>query len=255
MTVINIGKKMFLVPQCWNDLSQTQLLKIIEILTNEQDILISDANAKFFKILTEASWLRLLLNKGDVFENIHLVEWIYESQPVKLLTKNLIPTYRNFYGPADEMGNMVALEFFWAQHFYDRWAAHKNDADLNMLVATLYRPAKKRYDLEKNESGDKREEYNPNITELYSKIAATWDPIVKHAIAKWFEHNYLALRNKYPEPFIGGSGEPAKFGFVSLFRDVAERGIHGNFKEVEKMNIHLLFIELSEVLSKDRKIS
>ena len=255
MTIIQIGKKLYPFPQQWNDLSQKQLLAVMDILVNGSNILVTEANARFFKIMCNASWWRLLLNPIDVQENIHLVEWLYASQPEKLLTKNLLPEYKGFWGPSDEFGNLVALEFFWGQHFYDEWAKTKQPHALDMLVATLYRPMKAGYNINKNPDGDVREPYNSNLTEAYAKVVAAWPGNVKEAIAKWFEHNFLALRQKYPEPFVRTGGDPSKYGFVSLFRDVAERGIHGDFKNVEKMNIHLFFIEISEVLIKDSKLN
>jgi len=135
MTIVQIGKKLYPFPGQWNDLSSEQLLQVMKILTYEGDIKVSVANPKFFKILSNCSWIRMLLNGLDVQENIHLVEWVYDEQPEKLFTKNLIPYYNDLYGPADELANCCAVEFFWAQHFFDAWAAGKGEENLNKMVA------------------------------------------------------------------------------------------------------------------------
>jgi len=256
MTIIQIGKKLFPFPQQWNDLSRRQLLRIMNILVNHQDMTVDDAKARFFKILSNASWLRLLLFPLDVQENIHLVEWIYEPQPDKLYTKNLIPHFRGMYGPADEFSNLCALEFFWAQHFYDKWADTKDVQHLNKMVATLYRPTSLKAYMNRVSRNDVRVAYNPNYTETYEKQVAEWPMLIKESIAKFFEHSFLNIRRRYPEPFVGtGDGSIDPFGFVSLFRGVAERKIHGDFKDIEHMNLDLFFIELSSILRADRKLN
>lgn len=241
------------MPDRWNELSQRQLIRIMEIF--HQDILVEKANVQFFRILSGISWFRMKTRILDVLENMHLVEWIYEETAENLLTRNLIPEYMDLYGPSDELNNVSAQEFFWADHFFRKWEETNDAAQLNMLVATLYRSLRKiPYDHIINPDNDHREVFNQNLIEPYCTVTQHFPMPVKLAIAKFFKHNFMAIRDKYPEPFEASGGQPSRFGFVALFRDVAEAGHHGQFADIEKMNVHLFFMELCIAMEKSKKL-
>jgi hypothetical protein len=251
MTLVKIGNRYYPFPDRWNDLSGKQVIAIMKIFCSETDLPVHIAGPKFFKILSNASWLKLCLNSLDVQENIHLVEWLFEPDQKNILTKNPIPKRKRLYGPADRLDNLCAKEFFWAQHFYDAWTDSKSVNDLNKLVATLYRRANPKYNVTKDD--DIRESFNSNAIDFYEKKVRRWPLQVKFTIAHWFKHCFLWYKQSYKEAFEPG-GEIARFGFASVLRGIAERGTHGTFEQVEKINIHLLFIELVEIIRADKKL-
>src|SRR5690606_28703508 len=142
MKVIQLGKEYINVPTEWNELTAEQLIEVMEtvylrqyeplvMLMKLMKIIFSLSYRKFFKMKVE-----------DQEEYLYLVQFLLDD-PV-LLTKQIIPEYKNLYGPSDEIGNMTMAEFTFSEHYYMEWQENRKDeALLNNLVAVLYRQGKK----------------------------------------------------------------------------------------------------------------
>jgi len=253
MTIIQIGKRYYTFPEKWNELSRKQLIRIMEVF--HKDVTVEKANVLFFRTMAGLSWFRMKTRLIDVLEHMHLVEWLYEENDENLLTRNLIPEYKDFHGPADDFGNVSVLEYFWGEFFFQKWEETGEQQHLDMLAATLYRPLRKGvYDHKVNPDNDHREPFNQNLIETYYTTVCKWPKPVKLAIAKLYRNNFIAIRNKYPDPFESSGGSPSRFGFVPLLRDVAESGHYGTFSDVEKMNIHLFFMDLCISMERSKKL-
>jgi hypothetical protein len=171
------------------------------------------------------------------------------------LTKNILPQYKEYYGPADECNNLRMCEFTFSEHYFMQWAENKDDDKLlNNLVAVLYRLKKNKYDLRKNEDGDPRIAFNENLCEYFatSQVYA-WPRKLKLAIAQF----YSACRQKFVddnEEIFGGTGEPAKHGLISIMMSIADSHAFGPFKEVEQQHVNLVMIHLKEQIHKAKEM-
>jgi hypothetical protein len=279
MTIIEINRKYYSVPEKWNELSSRQLLQVMHLFYR-RNYPIEKAALKLIKILTGMSWwaffraplattekqfypiwkLRgsiakwLFRNRHECIgleEYLYLVNFLVEQND---LTRQLLPSYKGFYGPSDECGNMRGVEFVFSEHYYMDWAANEKDEKLlNNLVAVLYRPRKEKYDHRMNKDGDCRIAFNENLCEWYATtVIYHWPLHVKAAIAKF----YGACREKWVkdnEDLFGGAGEPAKYGLLSVMRDVAKSGVHGNFEAVEQLYVPMIMIELNEQMEEVKR--
>jgi hypothetical protein len=276
---IEINRKFYKVPEQWNELSGRQLLQVIDLFFKgypEEKALL-----KLLKILSGMSWweffrapvttverlvftrFRFTMSLGvflfmsrrtcnGMDEYLYLSEFLLKENT---LTKNLIPRYKEFYGPADAISNLRMGEFVFSEHFYMAWSEDKENAVLlNNLVATLYRPKKKNYDFRKNRDGDPRIAFNENLCEFYatSEIYA-WPKNIKLAIGHFYEACRTKLVEDNPDVF-GGGGEEAKHGLISIMISVAESHAFGDFEKVEQLHVGMIMIQLSEMIHKAKQL-
>lgn len=261
MKLIKLNKRFIAVPDQWNELTGSQLVQVMNILFIErftddqkvfqlQRILFSMSRRKYRQ-----------LPSTEIDEYLYLVTFLMQGKIE--LTKNSLPKYRHisvfgswddFYGPTDECMNLIGLELVFAESFMMSWFDSKSDQDLNKLVSTLYRLPKKGYDHKRNPDGDVREQFNENIC-FYNadRYIRYWPKSVKLAILFWFRGCWQKWVDDNPDVFKGG-GDPAKYGMISVLRNVAKDGIYGDFDKVGKTYVNQLLIELNETVAEAERI-
>lgn len=250
MTLAKIGGKYYTVPTEWNELSQSQLLQIMEVLFVRQ-YAGTAGMLKLLKILAGMStWEFLVAKPADLQEFYYLTLFILKDRTD--LTKQIIPEYKGLYGPADDFDNLVMKELVFAEDYFLRWSENREDLKtLDDLCSVLYRPAKARYDHKRNPDGDPREDFNQNVCAWRSTHEIKkWPISVKLAIATWYDACRWNLVDQNEEVFGGEGGDVAKYGLISLMMSVAETQVLGNFDSVENKNVKLVMIQLNESISK-----
>jgi hypothetical protein len=259
MTTISIRSKTFQVATTWNELSQDQLLRICSIIYASMPLHL----AKLLMIKQMAQVPTIFWNSltgDDVSEFLYLADDMLKTR----LTKQLVPLHtvntwwkpKTFAGPADNFNNLKMAEFVFTENYFFKYKEDEtNTAALDQLVAVLYRPIKPRYDITINPDGDTRQEFNENrCAHNAAHYIRKWDHRLKLAALTYYEHCRLQLIDDFPAVFSGGSGEPAKYGLITMMRNVAQGGNHGNFERVENMYLKLVMIELDEMLMEAEQI-
>ena len=207
---------------------------------------------KLLRILTGMSWYRFFCCPLDQkAEFLHLSEFLLAGNT---LTKNLLPEFDNFFGPADDFNNITGEEFVFSEHHYFKAFSFPEDGPrliheegLNQLVAVLYRPKKQKYDIYRNPDGDPRQPFNQHLCAYNTRhIISRWPAEVKMAVFQWYECCRQQMIEENPDIFSGGSGEEARYGLISVMRVIAEGGIHGTFDQVQKMFVKMWMVELNE---------
>lgn len=261
MTRISINKKFYDVPTAWNELSQKQLLQVMDCLftrqyTGEQCLL------SLLKILCNMSWwdfFRAPVSARKMGDDISgMEEYLYLNRFLldsNTLTKQLIPDYRGLYGPASDFDNLRMCELAICDNVFLQWSEEKDSQDqLNYLIALLYRPAKEGYDFVLNPDGDPRQPFNSNISRHYADaLVKKWPLNVKLAIANWYAGCRLDLVEVNEDVFSEGSGEPSKYGLAGLMLDVAESKTLGDFRQVEDEYVHTVMMHLNEAIRKAKE--
>lgn len=254
MKIIEINTRFYNVPENWNELSQKQLLLVMELLY-KTDYAAEKVLLKLLKILTGMSWWQFFRapvasrnERTGLEEYLYLTEFLFAENK---LTKQLLPEYRGFAAPADEMVNVSMNEFLFSEHFYMKWAENREDMDaLHNFIAVMYRPQRRFYNKRKNKKGDVRIPFNEDLCKYSAaKDIRHWPLPVKMAIVQFYE----ACRQKWvsdnPDVFGGGDGEPAQYGLLSVMRGVAKSGIHGStLDEVGLKFVNAILMELNEMV-------
>lgn len=254
MKIVTINKRRYNFPEGWDELSEGQLLQVMEILFLKQHAA-EAVLLQLVKVLAGMSRYRFLRCKAEELEEFfYLLQFVL--QPDFSFTKNLLPRLGKFYGPADGMQNLRMKEFTFTEAFFIQWceSEKKDIAALNNLVAILYRPAPAGYDTKRNPEGDCRAAYSQGATEWAAKhTISKWPMAAKLAIAHWYDGCRRAIAENNSDVF-GGSGEPARYGLVSVMLNVAESHVFGDFEKVENQYVNLVMMQLNELVDKARKI-
>jgi hypothetical protein len=270
MIQIELNKKTYQIPACWNELSQAQLLQVMETLflskyTADRCLL------KLLKILCGMTYFEFFTTPvtsgkkrtglvGKKVEVTGMDEFLYLTGFLTdddgVLTKQLIPCYDTLWGPADECANLIMQEMVFTEQFFMQWDEDRENIEcLDELCAILYRPLRQckdgsLYDIAINPEGDWREPYNQNVCSHRAKnIICKWPMKVKLAIAHFYNGFRTELVNHNSEVFGGDGGESPKYGLISTIRRVAKEGALGNFQDVEQQYVSLVMIELNESIA------
>lgn len=238
------------IPEEWNELTFSQLKKIVRVLLKPQEEM--EGKLLLLKSLAKMSWWKFLRFPQDGFLKVLFAsDFVLKSNG---LTKQLLPKYKQFYGPGSGLDNLKIKEFVFTELYYSEYTHEKSKEALDKLIAVLYRPAKKGYDKIKNADGDIREAFNDNLTPHYTKKIQHWPEDVKQAILLWYSGCREALVRQYDNVFQGGDGEESKYGLWSLMRSVAKNGVFGDFDRVQEQYVSSILMDLDETVSEAKRI-
>lgn len=264
------------VPASWDELSGRQLVRIVGILTGPymRDV----QRIRLLQVLLGWSWWKMLLTLGmlrfwelpklqsslrrlQLFGNAvdrtarlaeaaeQLTAFIFEGNT---LTKNLLPKYRGHFGPADSGSNLRMAEFAFAENYFLAWKAEGKTADLNKLVAVLWRPG--RNSKERREAGDCRNALVPPLIEQHAAIVDRWPLAVRESMALIYD-GIRKAKLSGNRVFEGKSEEAETlYGLWSVMRQVAKAGHFGTFKDVEDLYVDTVLMELNEAMAEAERL-
>ena len=250
MISISLNNRSYAHPTTWDELTGAQLVAILDTL--RKDWPADRQRLQLLKILTGMSAWRFWTTDVMQMDEFFYLQQFLEEQ--NALTKNLIPSYEGYYGPADNFGNLVVSEYIFTESHYTLYREHDSLTDLNCLIAVMYRPGKRSYDFRLNPEGDTRVPFNDNLVGYHAQYIQKWPMSIKLAILHWYEGCRNNLINQYPDIFGGGAGQPAKRGILSIAVSMAETGTFGSFEKVEKLLLHTFMIGISEQIDKAKQL-
>lgn len=246
--IVEIKDRSYIMPASWNELSVKQLLAAMKVLHKDtpEDVL----RLSLLKILSGMSWWRMFFCGGEnLSDRLYLVDFLLKENK---LTRNILSLYRGFYGPGDDFNNLLLNEFAYSDFKYaeiKKAKAEELEPLLDQFVASLYRPASKGYDHLRNPQGDHREPFNEHLIDYYAKKKIhKWPIAVKMAVVHWYEACTIKMTEDFPAIFKTGDGDDSNEGLYPIIRSVAQKGIHGDINQVERMYIKVFLMELTQMI-------
>lgn len=251
MHICTINNRIADYPQKWDELNKQQLLDVVANFS----LGLSDFEFKVKTILNflklKASTSKPVLQHGEVLHKFkaqgrkhiwmsdtqlvtltHSIEFLTRLQETKTgdpvytlnsdLTTNLIPTFSyrflTYHGPDNRLFNLVFEEYLEADNHFTAFMATNNTADLDKLVATLYRRADSTHH-PKNQhyKGDRRRTFNSHLVASQARWIHHLNPDIKWAILLFYHgcRRFLALN--FPHVFSGNRASNKKgYGPLSL---------------------------------------
>ena len=245
MQYIHYEKKTLVLPGEWEEVSSRQLKKLAVLIhSGLEDTL---AKQKALQILSGKSALFFLLLPIDLRHRAQpYAEWVFGGVD---LTIQLIPKYKQFYGPESNFDNLSMVEFHYAELSYCDLVETKDEKHLDELISVLYREGKKGYDYKRDIDGDARKSFCHGLYEYGQKIVKRWPIGVKLAILLWYDGCRQSLVKSYPEiyPKSDGKGKNKFEGLYKMMRTVAGDK-YGTMPEVEKLGVRTAHLEISCML-------
>lgn len=239
-------KKYILLPESVDEITGKQLIDIAGLL-HDKYINALKASLRALRILGNLSgWKFLWLSDEVKLGALPYITWIFDKLSI---TKNLIPHYKGYYGPSEELNNVTLAEFHFAERYYSQIKDDDYDA-LPHLIATVYRTPKKGYNKRLDADGDVRQKFNSNTIDHYAKKIDKWPDAVKFAILMFYDSCRDKIANDNPEIFTV-EGEDDGLGMYSVIRGLAGPKF-GNINMVEDMLLHNALTELN-LISQEAK--
>lgn len=247
--------KLFIIPEEWNELTGKQLITIAGLLHSnlEEDIFYLKALQCLSNLSTVKFMLQPLDAKLNCFEHL---DWLQSSDDKELLTKQLLPKYKGLYGPTDELGNLLLVEFHYTEIAYQNLITTNEVQYLNELVAIMYREPKANYDHARNSEGDHRVIFTDNDIAYHTKKVAKWPLAVKQAILMWYDGCRQDLVNSYSTVYPASStkkDDNYSAGLYQLIRSLAGEN-YGTIDKVEQLTVHTAHLELSCMIADNEKL-
>lgn len=241
--------KSFQAPSEWAECSKRELLMIAKTVRADLPVIQSEIllSLKMFSIP------RKLFGMISSEERAAIVRLCKFVEQKKVLDKNLIPSFyfrmRKYFGPNEDYDNIQGIEFAFAELSYSRFVETKDETYLDDLAAILYR--NRRYFNIKN---DIRSDFYIRSVNKRAKRFKKLPHEIKFSIFL----NYEAFRNwvtdGHPQIFPAiehqeGESQEADNNsslWVKAYRMIAETAVFGNYDEVCKQPILVLFAQLED---------
>lgn len=242
----------YAVPDSWNDIPSKNYLPVIKVLYTEHG---DDRGVlMLFRALAGIPWWQFFMMRSPNLlpAAIDATEFLAENK----LTKNLLPFYKGFAGPADNLANIKMAEFCFAEFYYNNYGREENLEHLNALVSVLYRPKKSRwkYSYKKNLDGDFRIAFNANSMGYYQKKIEKWPTHVKLAVLHFYQGARAQIIQRNPKVFDNNGGEESLYGLWSVMRSVAKSGHLGDLDKVSDQYVDTVLMELNETVAEAERI-
>jgi hypothetical protein len=242
--------KEFTIAKTLNELTAPQLLSYCDLASQPM----SKSQLKI-RLLRSVYRLPLLLQWS--MSRVQLAQLTLELDEIMAkggLTQQKIPILKPatfwrkelWYAPGDSFTFMAMDEFIVAHAYYTAFLSTRQNACLDFLVATLYRPTD-----HKDPFGDRRETFNVDKISHRARLAAALPMAEKMAVLYYFAGCYEELTERYESVFSSGSREEAGGDWVDLMRHLPNEKF-GTLDEIEKMYVHVVF-DLMERMMKDHK--
>ncbi len=223
MRKVEFGRRLYLVPAAWNELSRQQLLRVTRLHCQPfaTDRALDDA---FRAVLLPArQWARLNAVQRVELRRLVPVRFLRDPTECAPLTEQRLPwltrpfrhdpLQRRYHGPRANFRNLRFAEFMFADTYFLRYLQTGDEAQLNRLVAVLYRPQRAGYAPHAPAyGGDRREEFNENLLDARARRLASVPHHAKYAVLLWYRGCRRALESRFEYVFSDDNNAKAATG-------------------------------------------
>ncbi len=235
MDKVEFGRRLYLVPSAWNELSREQLLRITRLHGQKfaSDQALDDAFRSVLLGKGARLWARLNAVQRVELRRLVPVRFLREPQDYAPLTEQLQPYLpylkwwqglgAQLFGPRSNFRNLSFAEFIFADAYFLRYLQTNDRTQLDRLVATLYRPTRAGYAPHSpSYGGDRREDFNENLLDDRTRQVAKLEYHVKYAVLLWYRGCRKALESRFEYVFSGeNNAKGAAGGWADVLHELA----------------------------------
>lgn len=233
------------LPKSWNELSETQLLKVSKLLCSKEGILF---DIKMFIVLLNIKWwqikkranMLIVLSQVPISELRNYFQFIYTNVDRTVFPAVIQIKDTTFYAPMDRLTNLSIDELSVALDLHNRFLETANPEYLHYLAATLYVQTEQPIRV-----------FDKNVLQFKHKAFAQLHPAVLKSIEIAFSGCKQHLFNKFNLAFPkkGGSlkSSKKKYGFGKVVLQMAG-GKFGTHEETKRTNCYTFLEQFEEDL-------
>lgn len=249
----------FNAPEQWNELNQSQLLTVANILF--QELAEEERNLLLLMAVFDIKAHEISTIAGEVIieQLFPLIKWMVTGID---LTEQKLPAlragFRKYYGPSSYLNDLTFIEFNFAELELYYWM--KDRSNLHQLwrfIACIYRPAKWKYLLYKPEGVDVRTPYDDyKLDRTARRLSKRHNIATAYAIVLWYKGCREHINKSFPAVFAatGGKEKPQPPTYFPLMRMIAKSGTYGQFKDVETMLLYNALLEIDSAIQEAERL-
>lgn len=249
----------------WNELSPPQVEKIMKLIYTPGNFHV--IMQKCMKVLLRVNWLQFFLflpemkklwigddGQLNTFLRVHTFflfgGFRLNKNPFPFIKvrRGFWPAFsgKTFYGPRDYCENMQTDEFITAETYFSDYMKTHAVADLDLLVATLYRP---RGPLPKHQSGsaffcgDPREDFNDKTIDRRLPWVRKMPLGKKLAVLSFYRSCHDLWEQTYNLVFSGGKTSGKNYGWFEMLKAVNPADF-GTIEQKEKTPIGNILLSM-----------
>lgn len=209
MNNVQIATERRQLPATWSELTRRQLLAVVPLLFRPASpVTVQVLLLRELLRLPIGLWFRL--TDFQIADHLRLVRWL--TEPSKL-TRQLLPVlgpwWARLAGPGDWLAGVLVWEFANAEAQLRKWISSQAEADLNRLVAVLYRPRRWLWwlrQLSPTHAGDCRQAFNEKRVAARARRVARLPLVERQAVLLYYLGCRAQLEQAYPHLFSGDEG-------------------------------------------------
>lgn len=249
------------VAACCDELSRTQLLRLMPILYGAYP----DPRRQRIEVLQVllgiSPALALRLTPVQWLEIFWLADFLLGEQLD--FTKQLLPsvhvpwTIGHYHGPAANLRNVRFLEFVFADSYFVAYARTQQAEYRHFLLAVLYRPQRRHYrPTAASYEGDRREDFNENLLGPRAQVLARLPEAEQLAIVTWYRGCRRALEQRYPLVFTQNPEtvtDAHADGWGHVLREMSGAAF-GSFEETGRQHLHTVLAKLQDDIARAEQL-
>jgi hypothetical protein len=231
-------RKVYEIPANWAAVKHSgRVPEVFEALIASNDPLqVQALLIRVFVPEPEEFWNNL--SDERLYELIKAVEWMMNEPFYTRLIDHFTHKGKTYWTPEESLFDLCGFEFNECESFAELMTANTEESAkaLDMLCAVLCSPTHERARYNANEASHRRDEFAdlPGWVKLYlarhyvgckQRLAELYEPIFATASSD--------KKNEEEEEH-----EPASFGWIGTFMNIAYCGPFGTFEQVGQTNLH-----------------
>lgn len=254
MNVLRIDDKEFWGASEWSELTGEQVRKIFAIDFMKP---LHIVRLSLVAVIYELKLKRLLaINERELPKLDALFEFVLKEEK---LFKNPLPVLRmrglELYGPADNLENLTFGEWIFLDAYFTRYYQRKEPADLDMLIAVLWRESKRPQEMALPDyNNDRRVIFNKYLVERRLPIAKHLPPADKKSILHFVSSARQLVVMRNPEVFMepkaaGVAATGTGAAWIDVLLTIAG-GKFGTVQQTEEAMLTEVMFELKRMMKK-----
>jgi len=169
--------------------------------------------------------------------------------------KRILVGKKTFYGPDDHFNDLTGVEFMQIDFYLRQFTENKEEATLDLLIATIYRP---KYSLKMGQTRycprSKRIKFDQNEIESRAKVIKNMAIPAKFYILSWVQACLKSLETTYWRVFREHEQQESEnYGWFETFKDVTGDAL-GNLEDVENHYLHTILLSIQVDMKNNEKL-